>query len=78
MTITFHFGQNRKDYALNSLDAEKLNQARQALQDLLQMSDLSGLTFVDIGCGSGLTRSRRRFSMPIQSMRLISIPTAST
>lgn len=50
----FHFGQNWKDYALNSLNAEKLNQASQALQHLLQMSDLSGLTFVDIGCGSGL------------------------
>jgi 2-polyprenyl-6-hydroxyphenyl methylase/3-demethylubiquinone-9 3-methyltransferase len=50
----FRFGQNWKDYALNALDERKLQQARQALAALLGQDDLSGQTFMDIGCGSGL------------------------
>lgn len=50
----FRFGQNWKDYALNALDERKQAQAQQALAALLQQDDLSGQTFMDIGCGSGL------------------------
>lgn len=50
----FKFGQNWKDYTLNVLDEHKLQQARQALADLLQPHRLENQTFMDIGCGSGL------------------------
>jgi 2-polyprenyl-6-hydroxyphenyl methylase/3-demethylubiquinone-9 3-methyltransferase len=50
----FKFGQNWKDYALNTMDEGKLKQAKAALADLIDRDDLHGLTFLDIGCGSGL------------------------
>lgn len=50
----FKFGQNWKDYALHTMDEDKLNQARAALAELIDLDDLRGLTFLDIGCGSGL------------------------
>lgn len=50
----FKFGQNWKDYALNALDEGKLQQAREALENLLQPHGVDGKTFMDIGCGSGL------------------------
>lgn len=50
----FKFGQNWKDYALNALDDQKLQQAKSALASLLQSGDLRGQVFIDIGCGSGL------------------------
>ena len=50
----FKFGQNWKDYTLHALDESKLEQARQALADLLQPNPLANQTFTDIGCGSGL------------------------
>jgi 2-polyprenyl-6-hydroxyphenyl methylase/3-demethylubiquinone-9 3-methyltransferase len=50
----FRFGQNWKDYALNALDERKVQQAQQDLAALLNQDDLSGQTFMDIGCGSGL------------------------
>jgi 2-polyprenyl-6-hydroxyphenyl methylase/3-demethylubiquinone-9 3-methyltransferase len=50
----FRFGQNWRDYALNALDEAKVQQARQALVTLLRQDDLTNLSFMDIGCGSGL------------------------
>ncbi len=50
----FKFGQNWREYALNALNERKVQQARQALVTLLHQDDLSGLSFMDIGCGSGL------------------------
>ncbi len=50
----FSFGKNWKRF-LESLDDEKINEAKKSLVDFLGGEDkIRGKTFVDIGCGSGL------------------------
>jgi 2-polyprenyl-6-hydroxyphenyl methylase/3-demethylubiquinone-9 3-methyltransferase len=50
---TFSFGANWKRF-LESLTPERFANAEKSLTDFLQMDRLEGLTFVDIGCGSGI------------------------
>ncbi len=49
----FRFGKNWSEY-LQNLDDEKISIAMQSLIDWLQMENLNGKTFLDIGSGSGL------------------------
>jgi len=49
----FSFGKNWKEF-LKSYDAERLDQACRSLSDFLGQNKLSGKSFLDIGCGSGL------------------------
>jgi len=49
----FAFGDNWQRF-LNSVDAERVTEARRSLVELLRRDDLSGLRLLDIGCGSGL------------------------
>lgn len=49
----FQFGENWKAY-LSTLDEERIRTAANSLKDMLQLSDFSGKTFLDIGCGSGV------------------------
>ncbi len=49
----FGFGENWRDF-LKYLDEERINRASQSLLNMLQMSDLKGKSFLDIGSGSGL------------------------
>lgn len=48
----FEFGENWRDYA-KSIDRQRINAAIEGLRKLLP-EGLSGKTFLDIGCGSGL------------------------
>jgi len=50
---TFSFGRNWQLF-LNSVDEERIRTAEQSLTDFLNVGDLKGKTFLDIGCGSGL------------------------
>ena len=52
-TPTFEFGQNWQEF-LESLTDERTETAGQSLLDFLQLTDLEGRSFLDIGCGSGL------------------------
>lgn len=52
--ISFSFGQNWQDFLGRSLDQEQLRHAFEQTKQLLQVQDLHGRTFLDIGCGSGL------------------------
>jgi 2-polyprenyl-3-methyl-5-hydroxy-6-metoxy-1,4-benzoquinol methylase len=52
--ITFSFGENWRDFLRRTLDEEQLRFARERTKELLRVEDLQGLTFLDIGCGSGL------------------------
>ena len=49
----FRFGKNWQRYVADYLDPERERIATESLRTLLE-TDLSGKTFLDIGCGSGL------------------------
>jgi SAM-dependent methyltransferase len=51
---TFAFGENWQHF-LTTFDQQRLNAAMDDLAALLGRRDLTGLTFLDIGCGSGLS-----------------------
>jgi len=50
---TFSFGKNWESF-LKSIDDERIKVAEDSLTDFVNVKDLSGKTFLDIGCGSGL------------------------
>ena len=52
--ISFSFGQNWEHYLRQSLSEERLRIAQERTSDLLRLDSLNGLTFLDIGCGSGI------------------------
>ncbi len=49
----FGFGQNWQSYA-KVIDDCRIQEARASLRDMLAVERLTGKTFLDIGCGSGL------------------------
>jgi 2-polyprenyl-6-hydroxyphenyl methylase/3-demethylubiquinone-9 3-methyltransferase len=49
----FAFGKNWRDF-LSLLDDQRIATAEQSLRDMLEVQDLTGKTFLDIGSGSGL------------------------
>lgn len=49
----FSFGKNWQDF-LKSLNEERFDTAKNSLQELLDLGDLRGKSFLDAGCGSGL------------------------
>lgn len=49
----FEFGRNWSHF-LKKLDSSGISAAEQSLKEMLQIDSLSGSTFLDIGCGSGL------------------------
>lgn len=54
MDNRFGFGENWKKYLSAHYSEERAEIARKWLLDFLKLDDLSGLSFLDIGCGSGL------------------------
>jgi SAM-dependent methyltransferase len=53
--MTFEFGQNWKRFAAGHLTRERIEIAKRCLLELLELSDLKGKSFLDIGSGSGLS-----------------------
>jgi 2-polyprenyl-3-methyl-5-hydroxy-6-metoxy-1,4-benzoquinol methylase len=49
----FAFGENWQRF-LGILDEDRVGRAEESLRGMLQVSDLAGQSFLDIGCGSGL------------------------
>src|SRR5690242_3152715 len=49
----FAFGNNWRRF-LDRLDEDRIAQAERSIRELLGVSDLSGRSFLDAGCGSGL------------------------
>ncbi len=49
----FGFGKNWQQF-LRVLDEERIREAERSLADMLQVKDLAGKSFLDIGSGSGL------------------------
>ncbi len=52
--LRFGFGENWSEYVAKNLDAERVEAARAHLLAFLQLDDLTGKTFLDVGCGSGI------------------------
>lgn len=50
----FGFGKNWTDYIKKNLSNERVEISRKHMLDFLGLPDLSGRSFLDIGCGSGL------------------------
>jgi 2-polyprenyl-6-hydroxyphenyl methylase/3-demethylubiquinone-9 3-methyltransferase len=50
----FDFGSNWDVFSAKKIDARRLAQASESLRLLLQRDSLLGLSFLDVGCGSGL------------------------
>jgi 2-polyprenyl-3-methyl-5-hydroxy-6-metoxy-1,4-benzoquinol methylase len=49
----FEFGENWRRF-LENMNDQRLRQAEQSLREMLELEDLRGRTFLDIGSGSGL------------------------
>ena len=54
MTVRFGFGNNWLKFVAE-LNEKQIVEAKESLQQLLGQADLSGLSFLDIGSGSGLS-----------------------
>jgi len=54
MSNKFNFGKNWKRFVEKYFNEDKINFAQKSLCDFLKIKDLTGKTFVDVGCGSGL------------------------
>jgi len=51
---SFAFGSNWQRYIEQSLNQERIKEAKKSLLDFLRLQSLEGKSFLDIGCGSGL------------------------
>ena len=52
--VTFSFGKNWQDFLSVYLNEDRITLAKKSLSDFLGNQRLSGKSFLDIGCGSGL------------------------
>jgi len=52
--MRFGFGKNWEDYIKRHLNEERVDISRKHVLDFMNLQDLKGKTFLDIGCGSGL------------------------
>ncbi len=56
--LRFEFGANWRRF-LSTVDEDRIREAVASLRKMLEMEDLGGKRFLDIGCGSGLSVSRQ-------------------
>src|SRR3546814_14378896 len=50
----FQFGKNWQDFITRNFSEDRLETSKQPILRFLKMDNLNGLTFMDVGCGSGL------------------------
>ncbi len=54
-SATFPFGKNWEHFVRHHLNPERIQAAQKHLAEFLEVSDLRGRSFLDVGCGSGLS-----------------------
>lgn len=63
----FEFGKNWWRF-LQTLNEERINEATKSLSEFLEVENLSGVRFLDVGCGSGLfSLAARRLGASVYS-----------
>lgn len=78
MTVRFGFGSNWLKFIAN-LSEDQIFEAQKSLQRLLGKEDLMGLTFLDVGSGSGLSSLvARRLGAKVRAFDFDSNSVAST
>ena len=60
--LRFEFGRNWQSFVRRKLDDERIGIARDHILSFLKRKDLSGLDFLDIGCGSGIHSAAARLA----------------
>jgi len=53
--VRFGFGKNWQRFVGTGVDEERIRVAGEGLKRILRVDDLSGRSFLDVGCGSGLS-----------------------
>lgn len=53
--ITFSFGKNWQEFVKRSLDKRGIEISKKHILEFLELEDLQGKYFLDVGCGSGLS-----------------------
>ena len=53
--ITFSFGENWEEFVRKNFNQERIEISKKHILEFLELSDLSGKCFLDVGCGSGLS-----------------------
>lgn len=51
--LRFPFGKNWQKY-ITKIDSDNIEEAKKSLKAFLKLDDLSGKSFLDVGCGSGI------------------------
>src|SRR4030042_5085469 len=52
--VTFSFGRNWRDFVTSFLNEDRISEAEKSLKGFTGLEKFNGLSFIDIGCGSGL------------------------
>src|SRR5205823_14575546 len=71
----FAFGRNWQHF-LQNVDEERIAEAEKSLCSMLEIQDLRGKSFLDVGCGSGLFSVAAMRLAPPRELPLDSIPKA--
>ena len=53
--ITFSFGKNWEEFIRRNFSQERMEISKKHILEFLELTDLSGKYFLDVGCGSGLS-----------------------
>jgi 2-polyprenyl-3-methyl-5-hydroxy-6-metoxy-1,4-benzoquinol methylase len=52
--VTFSFGKNWQEFVASSFSEARVTEAMKSLTDFFGFERLDGMSFIDVGCGSGL------------------------